>query len=135
MWPVTPCKFLPFLSMRSASLMQLRREPSVSIRKKYPLEPREIAHLIAYIKSIGSDAMVLTFQCLCSSFNTQFDHDPFDVFICCSTVILKNALLLKVAQKIVTLINFMRLFSLGFQRSCINMEVLCCTPIYHVIDV
>ena len=100
--PVSPCKFLPFLLTRSASL-QLRREPSVSIRKKYPLE-QHIAHLIAYIKSIESDAMVLTFQCLCSSFNTQFDHDPFDVFICCSTVILKNALMLEVAQKIVTLI-------------------------------
>ena len=52
----------------------------------------------------GSDVTVLTFQCLCSSFNIQFDHDPFNVFICCSTVISKNALMLKVAQKFVTLI-------------------------------
>ena len=50
---------------------------------------RLIAHLIAYIKSInvlGSDVTVLTFQCLCSSFNIQFNHYPFDVFIRCSTV-------------------------------------------------
>ena len=49
---------------------------------------------------MGSDVTVLTFQC--SSFNIQFDRDPFgpfDLFICCSTVILKNALVLKVAQK------------------------------------
>ena len=31
-----------------ASLTRLRREPSVSIRKKYPLEPRVVCHLIAY---------------------------------------------------------------------------------------
>ena len=53
---------------------------------------------------MGSAVTVLTFQCLCSSFNIQFDRDPFDVFICCSTVILKNTLMLKVAQKVVTLI-------------------------------
>ena len=93
------------ISLDAFCLVDAASLRTISIdKKKYPLEPREIAHLIAYIKSIGSDAVVLTFQCLCSSFNTQFDHDPFDVFICCSTVILKNALLLKVAQKIVTLI-------------------------------
>ena len=50
----------------------------------------------------------------CSSFNIQFDHDPFDVFICCSTVILKNALMLKAALKIVTLI-FWNFFHLDFK--------------------
>ena len=53
---------------------------------------------------MGSAVTVLAFQCLWSSFNIQFDHDPFDVFICWSTVILKNALMLKVALKIVILI-------------------------------
>ena len=52
--------------------------------------------------------------CLCLSFNIKFDHDPFDVFICCSTVILKNALMLKVALKIVTLI-FWDCFHLDFK--------------------
>ena len=59
------------------------------------------------INAMGSAITVLTFQCLLSSsFNIQFDHDLFDDFICCSTVILKNALMLKVALKIVTLIFF-----------------------------
>ena len=52
--------------------------------------------------------------CICLSFNIKFDHDPFDVFICCSTVILKNALMLKVALKIVTLI-FWDCFHLDFK--------------------
>ena len=69
---------------------------------------------IKSINAMGSDVTVLTFQCLCSSFNIQFDRDPFDVFICCSTVFLKNALMLKVAQKIVTLF-FWNCFHLDFK--------------------
>ena len=63
---------------------------------------------------MGSDVTVLTFQCLCSSFNIQFDQDALDVFICCSTIIVKNVLMLKVALKNGD-IDFLRLFSLGFQ--------------------
>ena len=70
--------------------------------------------LIVHLTLWGSAVTVLTFQCLCSSFNIQFDRDPFDVFICCSTVILKNALMLKVALKIVTLI-FWDCFHLDFK--------------------
>ena len=61
---------------------------------------------------MGSAVTVLAFRCLWSSFNIQFDHDPFDVFICWSTVnCTKNRD-----------IDFLRLFSLGFQRSCIKTE-------------
>ena len=37
-----------FSSALCASLTRLRREPSVSIRKKYPLEPRVVCNVTAY---------------------------------------------------------------------------------------
>ena len=58
----------------------------------------------------------LTFQ----SFNIQFDRNPFDVFM------LFNCYFAKGRTKNRD-IDFLKLSSLGFQRSCIKTEVLCCT--------
>ena len=46
----------------------------------------------------------------------SFDRDPFDIFMRCLTVILKNALMLKVELKIMTLI-FWDCFHLDFKDS------------------
>ena len=46
--PVTRSYF--FLPALRSSLTRLRRKPSVSIRKKYPLEPRVVAERLKKLK-------------------------------------------------------------------------------------
>ena len=55
--PVTKGFF--FLFALRASMIRLRREPSVSIRKKYPLEPRVLKSISVSIPGLKAEIVLL----------------------------------------------------------------------------